>query len=627
MTEFQLIQEFDGWDELGVPHSDRNGWTRMWSELHEDCQAVEISIIGMPKSSSVYNFFSGKILKARGETIDHIRYQEEETIEGIASSLEQNPNAIGFFNLRYVLSQADHSTIANLKAVPILAEDSGLYVEPASAVFEDRSYGLKSGAFFNVNDEESSWESLRPFLEYAFSERGTSELLSESFWPIPKWRQMVMKTRAQTETGIQMKDIVCDEENNTNTVSIAGSSTVFPISQLCKCSPSRHHKTDTAFIGYAIYSIRCPRKFKLEGGGSSSGAGRVCGNREKGSEVDIGNMSREWKSDEAIDHNQFLYECLKGNPNRSAIQIPVAVDGLTVAVNIDGGASECIQLLGGLTTDQLRWIYSSYDEKDLAKTGWDPSSLSNYDGDPATRLWSEIDARCQNVEIHISGPDNESGTHSYFVEAILLDHGNGEEIARNRRLPFVGSSIDEDLVRFLNEQESGITFFGYSFYYQFRDRLLPVPVQNEGGAFIVPSSKTLGDGSYEPLARNIYMNILNDEATLNIVSSFIKFGLSESELISLTGYVSMSENSIAKSLYRLEQAPYKVGEPIVTNMDSWKVFLISIGAILGVVVVLGIVILRSTNFRRWCRSCACGVNTARNKVLVQRSFRQEQPSN
>lgn len=94
----------------------------------------------------------------------------------------------------------------------------------------------------------------------------------------------------------------------------------------------------------------------MEGGGSSVGAGRVCANLERGLPVDIGDMSREWKSQEAEVHKGFVYKCLKGDTDRSAIQLPVAIDGLTVVVKKGGISANCVSLLGGLTLDQLRWM-------------------------------------------------------------------------------------------------------------------------------------------------------------------------------------------------------------------------------------------------------------------------------
>jgi ABC-type phosphate transport system substrate-binding protein len=159
--------------------------------------------------------------------------------------------------------------------------------------------------------------------------------------------------------------------------------------------------------GLSIYELKCKVVFSMEGGGSSNGAKRVCGNSDHGSDVDIGNLSREWKTKEAVQRGDgYLYDCVIGN-NHTAIQIPVAFDGLTVVANYDGAANDCVQILGGLSTDQLRWLYSNYTEDQLQNTGWDPSSIRNSDGDSSTRRWNEIDGRCQSDEIRLSGPGGE----------------------------------------------------------------------------------------------------------------------------------------------------------------------------------------------------------------------------
>lgn len=324
----------------------------------------------------------------------------------------------------------------------------------------------------------------------------------------------------------------------------------------------------------------------------------MCANQDKGSAVDIGNMSREWKAKEAINHDGFIYECLLGDVDRSAIQIPVAVDGLTVAVDVIGAASECIQLLGGLTNDQLRWIFSNYDEEELEQTGWSPSSLLNNDGDPTTHLWSEIDERCQNAEIRLSGPDTESGTYSYFIEKILSDHKGGEGIAHDRTLRYFASEIDEDLVRFLNNHGDGISFFGFAYFYQFKDRLLPIPIKNNAGEFVIPTLESLGDGSYQPLSRNIYMNILNSEESLKAASNFIKFGLLTPQLTTISGYVAPSNDVVEESVYRLEEAPYKLGEATRNGGRTVKIAVTI--CVVGMIFALAVA-KRNSIVERWCR--------------------------
>lgn len=162
-----------------------------------------------------------------------------------------------------------------------------------------------------------------------------------------------------------------------------------------------------------MYRIGCDSKIVLEPGGSSTGAGRVCANPEFGAPVDVGNMSREWKNGEAAEREAAIFDCLKGDMERSVIQIPVAVDGVVMGVGKTGVAFECIQQMGGLTTDQLRWIYSSYSDEELVATGWNPSSIPNSDGDSSTHLWSELHHGCPQVEIFLSGRNSKVRSHCH----------------------------------------------------------------------------------------------------------------------------------------------------------------------------------------------------------------------
>lgn len=295
----------------------------------------------------------------------------------------------------------------------------------------------------------------------------------------------------------------------------------------------------------------------METGGSSGGAGRVCANREKGSPVDIGGMSRGWKEEEAKESMGFLYDCLKGDTERSTIQVPVALDGVTVATGLRSSAGECIEFLGGLTVDQLRWMFSDYNEAQLEATGWDVASIKNSDGDPSTHLWSELDERCKPLEIAIAGPDETHGTYDFFSEVILTDQSNGETFASNRIVNYEGRSIIPELVLYLQQMDTAISYFGYAFYYANRDNLLSVAVQNEKNVFVAPTETTIGDGSYNPLARAIYMNVRNDdEASLENTVPFVSFGLRTLSLVATTGFVAIAEKNNQMWIERLEAALY-----------------------------------------------------------------------
>jgi len=46
----------------------------------------------------------------------------------------------------------------------------------------------------------------------------------------------------------------------------------------------------------------------VEGGGRSAGAGRVCANPDKGTPVDIGDTSRDWKASDLLNEAETLLD-------------------------------------------------------------------------------------------------------------------------------------------------------------------------------------------------------------------------------------------------------------------------------------------------------------------------------
>ena len=93
-------------------------------------------------------------------------------------------------------------------------------------------------------------------------------------------------------------------------ISIAGSSTVLPVAEAWA----------------EAYMEMCPNvTVTVESGGSSVGAGRVCNNPDRGEAVDIGNMSRDWKTSEAS-RDGYSLQCLVGDTDRKAIQLDVSGD-------------------------------------------------------------------------------------------------------------------------------------------------------------------------------------------------------------------------------------------------------------------------------------------------------------
>ena len=332
-------------------------------------------------------------------------------------------------------------------------------------------------------------------------------------------------------TAVKCVDVEVECGPSGESFSIAGSSTVFPIAELWAQE----------------YMKICPGiTITVEAGGSGTGASRVCASDKNGGEpVDIGDMSRHWFEKEAIvAPNGYLYQCVFGEGGRSVIQVDVAIDGLSIAAAKNGTAAKCLEQVGGLTTDQLRWIYTNYGPDDLLATGWDASSITNSDGDENTHLWSEIDARCEATEIIIAGPDPLSGTFEYFLETILIDLDNGETFDPNRPKGYFNSTSDEDIVKYTEDDGAVVAFFGYAYFLKDSALLYAVPIKNDEGIFVVPTPETVSDGTYNPFSRRLFMNLLNEADSLDNTRPFIQFGfsLNGTALVSSTGYVAIDES-------------------------------------------------------------------------------------
>jgi ABC-type phosphate transport system substrate-binding protein len=374
LSDDELIAE--GWDPASVENRDGDPSTRKWSELSGICADEEIIIAGPAIDSAAALLFEELVFgESSDETFDTARpgsFFSPANNSELSSFLASNDTAIAFFDVGYLLMEIDLEALA-LVSVMVLGEDGeeDTLFKPVPAALEDSSYPLSLVVHFLIHNDEESLEKTRGFVEHAFSEAGDLVTRAQGFFPLADAAKLLVTTRIQSESGIP-KEVIesyCGPEGGT--ISIAGSSTVFPVAD-----------------GWAkIYSSFCDVTIVVEGGGSSSGASRVCGVEGSDTAVDIGDMSREWKDDEAQVLNEFLYDCVESEEERSVIQVDVAIDGLTVAMAHAGPAVECIQILGGLSTDQLRWIFSNYNDKQLEETGWDAGSLKNSDSNSQTHKW------------------------------------------------------------------------------------------------------------------------------------------------------------------------------------------------------------------------------------------------
>lgn len=296
---------------------------------------------------------------------------------------------------------------------------------------------------------------------------------------------------------------------------IAGSSTVLPVASAWangygqQCNIPIYSSATTATDGISV-----------EGGGSSAGAGRVCANAARGTPVDVGTMSRAWRSGEASTADQWNFQCKLGDTSRKVVRVEAAVDGITVVVKKGGIADKCQTLMGGLTQNQLRWIYSSYTIAQLLQSGWKNTLVAG----ATDNLWSTLNKGCDPSEINLSGPDAASGTFEYFRENILTDFEKGETFDTSGLRKYFNSTRDEVIANYVLADGAAIGYFGFTYYFANKATLSAIPIQNRAGEYIEPDAENILNNDYNPLSRRIYMNVLASK--LATIRPYLEYGYS-----------------------------------------------------------------------------------------------------
>lgn len=272
-------------------------------------------------------------------------------------------------------------------------------------------------------------------------------------------------------------------------ISIDGSSTVYPISEAVA----------EEFMAAQQGAVRVTVGTSGTGGGFK----RFCAG-----ETDISNASRPIKDSEKqqCSQNQVDY-----------LEIPVAYDGLTVAINPANSFVQC------LTVAELKKI-------------WEPGST--------VRRWSDVRAGFPNQEIKLYGPGTASGTFDYFTEAIV-----GKEDAS--RADYTASEDDNVLVQGVEGDASALGYFGYAYYVENRQRLKEVAVDGGSGC-VHPNEQTIKSGSYKPLSRPLMIYVSRAALQRPETRAFVEFYLQNAPLlVGEVGYVRLDDAAYQEGLSKL----------------------------------------------------------------------------
>lgn len=266
------------------------------------------------------------------------------------------------------------------------------------------------------------------------------------------------------------------------TIKVDGSSTVGPISEAVAEEFSKETKGAV----------------KITVGISGTGGGMKKFVR---GEIDVADASRPIKQSE-IDAAKAA--------GIDFIEIPVAFDALTVVVNPSNTWAE------KMTPAQL-------------KKAWEEAAQGKVTN------WNQIDASFPDQALKLFGPGTDSGTFEYFTEAI-----NGK--AKSSRGDYTASEDDNVLVQGVSGDKGGLGYFGLAYYLENKDKVKSVAIQNKEGKFVSPSVDATKDGSYNPLARPIFIYISKKAMERDEVKNFVNFYLDNApEIVKDVGYVPLPE--------------------------------------------------------------------------------------
>jgi len=245
------------------------------------------------------------------------------------------------------------------------------------------------------------------------------------------------------------------------TVRIDGSSTVYPITE-----------------GIAE-DFQKSTKIRVTVGVSGTGGGfkKFC----RG-EIDVANASRPITQNEIAD-------CAKQGIR--FYEMPVAFDAMTVVIHPKN------TFVKQLTIQQLRKM-------------WEPAAQGKI------THWNQIDPTWPNQRLSLFGPGADSGTFEYFTEAV-----NGKSKAS--RGDFTASEDDNILVKGVSTHPFGLGYFGYAYYEENKTTVKAVPIVNKDGVAVYPNEKSVMDGTYNPLARPIFIYIKEDSLKQPHVRRFVEF--------------------------------------------------------------------------------------------------------
>jgi phosphate transport system substrate-binding protein len=204
-------------------------------------------------------------------------------------------------------------------------------------------------------------------------------------------------------------------------------------------------------------------------------------------------------------------------------ELPVAYDALTVVMNPQN------PFLKSITVDELKKM-------------WEPAAQGK------VTKWKQVNPAWPDQGLKLFGPGADSGTFDYFTEAVV-----GK--AKSSRGDYTASEDDNVLVQGVSRDVGGLGYFGLAYYIENQDKLKAVPIVAAAGKpGVLPSLETVVNGTYQPLARPIFIYVNAKSLERAEVKQFIDYYMKNAEaLVKEVKYVPLPAKAYAYNLEHLDK--------------------------------------------------------------------------
>lgn len=226
------------------------------------------------------------------------------------------------------------------------------------------------------------------------------------------------------------------------------------------------------------------------------------------------------------------------------VELPVGFDSLSVVVSAKNAFVDC------LTTKEL-------------KAMWEPAA------DSKVKTWQQVRASFPDTPLSLFGKGTESGTFDYFTLAIV-----GEE--SKSRSDYTKTEDDALIARQVGQDPNALGYLGYAKYLAARSELKPVAI-DEGKGCVLPSPATVGDGTYQPLSRPLFVYVSQSAAARPEVASFARFLVApdNAQQVRDVGYVPLPRVGLLAASSRLARgvlgsALGAHGSVVGVRLDSFR---------------------------------------------------------